>query len=151
VTLGAQDSRIAEEVSAPVAGGVRFIQPHGTSSEQIAKEIRRYIAQQGLRPDDRLGTENELATEFGVHRVHLARAFRDHYGTSLSRHLQRARLVRARRLLAATDLTLADVAATAGFADQSHLTRSVRSALGTTPAALRRTLHRFKTAPAPAR
>lgn len=93
----------------------------------------------------------ELATEFGVHRVHLARAFRDHYGTSLSRQLQRARLQRARRLLTTTDLPLADVAATAGFADQSHLTRSVRSALGTTPAALRRTLHRFKTAPAPAR
>ena len=93
----------------------------------------------------------ELAAEFGVHRVHLARAFRDHYGTSLSRHLQRARLVRARRLLAATDLPLVEVAASAGFADQSHLTRSVRSALGTTPAALRRTLHRFKTAAAPAR
>ena len=101
--------------------------------------------------DGEANSVGELAAEFGVHRVHLARAFRDHYGTSLSRHLQRTRLVRARRLLAATDLTLADVAATAGFADQSHLTRSVRSALGTTPAALRRTLHPFKTAPAPAR
>jgi AraC family transcriptional regulator len=111
-----------------------------------------WLQQLRERIDDGEATSvGELAIEYGVHRVHLARAFRDHYGTSLSRHLQRARLVRARRLLAATDLTLADVAATAGFADQSHLTRSVRSALGTTPAALRRTLHPFKTAPAPAR
>lgn len=87
----------------------------------------------------------ELADQFGVHRVHLARVFRDHYGTSLSRQLQRARLVRARRLLTTTELPLAEVAGIAGFADQSHLTRSVRSALGTTPAALRRTLHPFKT------
>jgi GntR family transcriptional repressor for pyruvate dehydrogenase complex len=54
----------------------RFSQPRGTSSEQIAFEIRRYIAQHGLRPDDRLGTENELAAEFGVSRPTLREALR---------------------------------------------------------------------------
>jgi GntR family transcriptional regulator, transcriptional repressor for pyruvate dehydrogenase complex len=54
----------------------RFSRPRGTSSEQIAFEIRRYIAQHDLRPDDRLGTENELATEFGVSRPTLREALR---------------------------------------------------------------------------
>jgi AraC family transcriptional regulator len=80
----------------------------------------------------------DLALEFGVHRVHLARAFRDHYGTSLSRHLQRARLGRARRLLTTTDLSIVEIAAEVGFADQSHLTRAMRSGLGVTPGMLRR-------------
>jgi len=54
----------------------RFVQPRGTSSEQIAFEIRRYIAQQNLEPDDRLGTESELASEFGVSRPTLREALR---------------------------------------------------------------------------
>jgi DNA-binding FadR family transcriptional regulator len=54
----------------------RFTRPGGTSSQQIAKEIRRYIVQQRLRPDDRLGTEAELAREFGVSRPTLREALR---------------------------------------------------------------------------
>ena len=60
----------------PLSRTDRFTQPRGTSSEHIAGEIRRYIAQQGLRPDDRLGTENELAGEFGVSRPTLREALR---------------------------------------------------------------------------
>jgi DNA-binding FadR family transcriptional regulator len=63
------------EMSAP-AERARFAQPRGTSSEQIAGEIRRYIAKHDLRPDDRLGTENELASEFGVSRPTLREALR---------------------------------------------------------------------------
>jgi DNA-binding FadR family transcriptional regulator len=54
----------------------RFRELRGTSSEQIAHEIRRYIARHGLGPDDRLGTEKELANEFGVSRPTLREALR---------------------------------------------------------------------------
>jgi DNA-binding FadR family transcriptional regulator len=64
----------------------RFAQPGGNSSDQIAKEIRHYIVRQGLRPDDRLGTENELAHEFGVSRPTLREALR----LLASSHLVRA-------------------------------------------------------------
>ena len=57
-------------------GRGRFSRPRGTSSEQIAREIRRYITQQELEPDDRLGTEAELATEFGVSRPTLREGLR---------------------------------------------------------------------------
>ena len=76
MTTGRRDSRILENVGPPTAGTARFAQPHGTSSEQIAREIRRYIAQHDLRPNDRLGTETELAGEFGVSRPTLREALR---------------------------------------------------------------------------
>lgn len=87
-----------------------------------------------------------LAREAGVHRVHLARAFREHLGMPVTERARALRLASAQRLLLTTDLPLAEVAARTGWADQSHLTRAIRRAFGTTPAALRRArLHPFKT------
>ena len=91
----------------------------------------------------------DLAREAGVHRVHLARTFRDHVGVPVTEYARRLRLESARRLIA-DDLPLARVAVRSGFADQSHLTRVMRSAWGVTPAGLRGTLHPFKTRPSPA-
>ncbi len=87
-----------------------------------------------------------LGRSAGVHPVHVARAFRDHYGCSIGAWLRLHRLERACTLLAhraeAGDPTrlasLADISDEAGFADQAHLTRCLRQALGTTPAQLRR-------------
>ncbi len=93
-------------------------------------------------------TVHALAVEAGVHRVHLARVFREHLGVAVSDYARRARLRGALRLLATTSVPLSMVAHRGGYADQSHLSRDLRAALGTTPAAFRRaTLHRFKTHP----
>ena len=63
--------------SQPPAAPTRFATPlRGDTSEQIALEIRRFIARQGLRPDNRLGTAHELAIEFGVSRQTLREALR---------------------------------------------------------------------------
>jgi transcriptional regulator GlxA family with amidase domain len=53
--------------------------------------------------------------------------------------------VRAHRVFRAVELiaggsALADVAAAAGFADQSHMTRAIRDARAASPGALRRTM-----------
>lgn len=69
-------NRIGKHVAASPPRRRRFAQPGGNSSDQIAKEIRHYIVRQGLRPDDRLGTESELANEFGVSRPTLREALR---------------------------------------------------------------------------
>jgi AraC family transcriptional regulator len=79
----------------------------------------------------------QLAAELDVHPVHLARAFRDHFGVTIGAYARRLRVERARRLLLHGDEPLARVAVAAGFSDQSHMTREVRAALGTTPARLR--------------
>ena len=83
-------------------------------------------------------TTAQLAAEAGLHPVYVARAFRRWYGCSLAGYARRLRLERARRMLLDTRDPLARVAAHCGFADQSHLTRALKNALGTTPAALRR-------------
>lgn len=88
-----------------------------------------------LDPPPALGP---LAGMVGVHRVTLARAFRDHFGCPVGAYARRVRLERARRLLARSDLPLAAVAAEAGFSDQAHLTRACRAAFGRTPGDLRR-------------
>ena len=48
----------------------------GDTSVQIALEIRRLLARDDLQPGDRLGTEQELATRFGVSRPTLREALR---------------------------------------------------------------------------
>jgi GntR family transcriptional regulator, transcriptional repressor for pyruvate dehydrogenase complex len=54
----------------------RFALISGDASEQIADRIRHYVAREGLGPGDRLGTEQQLATEFGVSRPTLREALR---------------------------------------------------------------------------
>ena len=92
-----------------------------------------------------LNSVEDLAREAGVHRVHLARTFRDHYGVPVTRYVRQVRVQSALSLLSTSSLSLSRLAAESGFADQSHLTREIRSATGTTPAALRSRLHTFKT------
>jgi len=79
-----------------------------------------------------------LAASVGVHRVHLARAFHDHYGIAVSAFRRRVQVRKARDLIRTSDLPLSRIAADAGFADQSHLTRAFRRAYGQPPAAWRR-------------
>src|SRR5207244_7312872 len=62
-----------------------FRPPRGGASEQIAAEIRRYLIEHDLRPGDRLGTEQELAAEFGVSRPTLREALRLLAGSHLVR------------------------------------------------------------------
>ena len=88
------------------------------------------------RLDDEAVTLDALATELGVHPSHLVRVFRREYGLPPHRYLVGRRLDLARRLLL-DGLPIADVAAAAGFHDQSHLTRHFRALLGTTPGAFR--------------
>src|SRR3954447_10329681 len=54
----------------------RFAPASIDASQQIAMEIRRYLERRGLQPGDRIGTEHELATEFGVSRPTLREGLR---------------------------------------------------------------------------
>jgi AraC family transcriptional regulator len=80
---------------------------------------------------------SRLAEQAGVDRAHFARAFREHYGTTLGAFARRLRVRRALHLLG-DDRSLADVALEAGFADQSHLTRVFAALLGASPGLLRK-------------
>jgi AraC family transcriptional regulator len=79
----------------------------------------------------------ELATEAGVHPVHLARVFRRRYGVSPSEYARRLRVQAAIDALTHSDRSLAEIAAAAGFADQSHMSRQFRRIVGTPPGTFR--------------
>jgi AraC family transcriptional regulator len=85
---------------------------------------------------DRIGL-GELAETVGVHPAYLARAFRAQYGLSVGEYGRRLRLAWAAGELARGEASLAEIAASAGFADQSHFTRVFKQHVGTTPARYR--------------
>ena len=85
---------------------------------------------------DRIGL-GELAEAVGVHPTYLARSFRAHYGLSVGEYGRRLRLAWAAAELARGEKPLAEIAASAGFSDQSHFTRVFGRQVGTTPARYR--------------
>ena len=76
---------------------------------------------------------NQLAEAVGVHPVHLARVFRDFYGKSPGEYLRQLRLDWAEAQMRITDAPLSQIALQAGFADQSHFTRTFKRHTGLTP------------------
>ena len=78
-----------------------------------------------------------IASEVGVHRVHLARSFRQHYQSSIADYVRNLRIEFVQSHLRSTNLPLAEIAARAGFYDQAHMTRLFKRATGLTPARYR--------------
>lgn len=68
----------------------------------------------------------------------VSRGFLQVFGVSPSGFRARVRARRAWKAIERGDTSLAAIAAELGFADQAHMTRSVRQLTGLTPAALRR-------------
>jgi len=124
---------------------------HGLILEVLAEMGRRNAVRPLSKPpwiddlctllrEDRRSTWSltELATFAGVHPAYLGRSFRKHVGVGVGDFQRALRVERARRLLESTTRSVADIAATAGFCDQSHLNRSFRRVLGVTPDRYRR-------------
>jgi AraC family transcriptional regulator len=77
-----------------------------------------------------------VAQHVGVHPVHLARTFRQVYQTPFAAYVRELRIDFAREQLAG-GAALSDIAAAAGFCDQSHFCRCFKRHVGLTPAAYR--------------
>ncbi|XYK81510.1 MAG: AraC family transcriptional regulator [Labrenzia sp.] len=74
----------------------------------------------------------DLEAVSGLDRFALSRQFRAAFGTSPHRYLVMRRLVRVKQGLIGGD-SLADIAASCGFADQSHMSRHFKQAFGLSP------------------
>ncbi|MFF7866664.1 AraC family transcriptional regulator [Streptomyces qaidamensis] len=103
-----------------------------TGAGGIARTVRDRLADELLDPPSLA----LLATDLGLSRYQLLRAFRTTMGVPPYAWLAQHRVARARGLLEA-GLRPAEVAGLVGFADQAHLTRWFRRVLGVTPAAYR--------------
>lgn len=82
-----------------------------------------------------------LAEKLALHRVYMGRAFKKAVGLSPVAYRNEARLASALIALVTTGESLASIAFETGFADQSHLTRSLRTATGSTPHIIRKLLN----------
>jgi AraC family transcriptional regulator len=72
----------------------------------------------------------DIARATGIDRAQLSRAFHRHYGVPPSIYRLRCMTGRAIAAALASDASISDTAHAAGFADQSHLTRTVKAAVG---------------------
>lgn len=98
-------------------------------SSRVGANVERARARLQENPDV---TADELAAAAGCSRFTLYRAFRATYGMSPSQFQRETRLRSARKLIV-SGRSLGDVAASTGFADQSHLTRWFSKVYGITP------------------
>ncbi|HKP29461.1 MAG TPA: AraC family transcriptional regulator, partial [Gemmatimonadales bacterium] len=81
----------------------------------------------------------DVAATCGVHPSHLAEIFRKRFASSVGEWVRNRRLEFAREALLDATQPISRVAISAGFADQSHMTRLFRHRFGATPAEYRRT------------
>ncbi len=102
-------------------------EPRPTAGPRL--ERARDFLHDHLREPCRLG---DLARVAGLRRRHLAEAFRIRFGLPPHRYLTQLRIDAARRLRA-SGAPASEVAAEVGFADQSHLVRRFKAAMGVTP------------------
>ena len=114
---------------------ILFREPPATECLSFRREhlVRDYIH---AHLHERLTLE-DLAASAGLSKFHFARQFRASTGTTPHEFVMRQRLDRARLLLQRTNTPLPEIAATCGFADQSHMNRVVKKRLGATPGTIR--------------
>jgi AraC family transcriptional regulator len=132
-TSGVEDSALdIESVVAEILNGLQGSPPAANPPPWL-RRVREMLHSDLLQKFSLA----DLAEQAGVHPVHLAAVFRSNYGYSPGEYLRRQRIEFARRRLVLHEVPLVDIAAEAGFADQSHLTRLFKRYTGVTPAQYR--------------
>jgi AraC-like DNA-binding protein len=124
---------VAARFAAHCPPGLAEAGPRGFAEDRTARLVRDFLDAHYAAPV----TGDELAAAAGRSRYAAYRAFRAAWGLAPSEYQRLLRLRAARQCLAA-GVPPAEAAATAGFADQAHLTRWFRRCYGITPAEFRR-------------
>lgn len=108
--------------------------PRGRLAPWQLRCVTEYFAAH-LANEVQLQTVSDLVK---LSRSYFSRAFKISTGLAPHQWLLRARISRAEQLLLETDLPIAQIAVEAGFADQSHLTRTFARVTGQSPRAWQR-------------
>lgn len=91
----------------------------------------------------------DLASKVRMSPQHFANLFRKSVGRAPHEYVLYERIERAKRLLAETDIAIADIALEVGFANQSHFTETFHRLAGVTPRRYRQTFENPNTANKP--
>lgn len=130
-----------------LATASRLISHHSTAAKRFKprneglqghrlKQVLAFIEEQ-LADDLSL---DDLAAVAGVSASHMKTLFRRSMGVPVHQYIIERRIERAKSLMAQDHLSMAQIAATAGFAHQSHMARHMRRVTGMAPKAMRRML-----------
>lgn len=82
-----------------------------------------------------------LSAIVDVHPSHLAREFRKFYRCTIGEYVHRLRIEQACRDISLPDSSLAQIALTVGFSDQSHFSRIFKRQMGISPTEYRAIFH----------
>lgn len=110
--------------------------PREEAQEKLASKLAKSIHDLAL--SRRIDSLSGAAAVLGYHPVYVSRVFRKAYGTSLGNFIKSCRIRKCSELIFRSDLTLGQIAAEAGYCDQSHLTNEMTITAGFTPGELRR-------------
>jgi AraC-like DNA-binding protein len=130
------DSPLALETSF-VRFFVEFIRRHASfsvnlpaynSAHQAIRQVRDYLEAHYAEPI----TLSDLSAQVYITPYHLARLFTKQIGVPPHKYLENVRIRHAEHLLS-LGFPIADVAYATGFSGQSHLTRTFKRFIGTTP------------------
>lgn len=87
-----------------------------------------------------IGTLSTYASSIGITENNLSRQVKKHTSRSVGEWIDSVRIVRAKRLLAGTNVPIIDVATAVGLEDQSYFARFFKRETGFTPTEFRKTM-----------
>lgn len=99
-----------------------------------ARRIEGFVAQHLSHPI----RIDAVASLVSLSPNYFSRAFKATFGTTFSHYVIQQRITLAKQMLLTTDASIAEIALDCGLADQSHLTRLFKRAVGSPPNAWRR-------------
>jgi AraC family transcriptional regulator len=109
-----------------------------TASGRLTQaQMNKLLSRLEARSDGRL-TIAEMAATVGLSESWFATVFKQTTGKTPLQWQLGKRIGLAQKLLAESEMTVADIAARLGFSDQAHFTKAFRQLAGDTPAAWRR-------------
>jgi AraC family transcriptional regulator len=106
---------------------------HSSSAPSWLRRVRESLEECYLQSP----SLSSLAAIAGVHPVHLSREFHRHYLMTVGEYMRKRRIHHASELLTRSELSLAEIASTCGFSDQSHFCALFKKHSGVTPAKFR--------------
>lgn len=114
-------------------GEVDHLEAHDAEACELLRVLTEFVNEkmdQAIRIDD-------LSEFLGNSSSYLRKKFRDYFGISLGRFLQKSRLARSLQLIDANDKSVSEIAQSCGFESVHSFSQSFNRALGMSPTAYR--------------
>ena len=140
-----REYRQMDEVSPLIIEGLAFEIIAEVARREVRSELRppRWL----LQAKDLVRAEfsenltlNSIAKSVGIHPVHLATTFRQHYRQTVGEYVRQLKIEYACGEISASDTPLVDIALAAGFSDQGHFSKTFKRLTGMSPARFRATI-----------